>query len=322
MHNFKRIIIIILFIIVCLGINSLLNYILIPNNYIRVNVHNIETNSYDDIFVGTSHGFAAINPIVVDSVTGRKSTNICSGGEYLRDSYYLIKDACRKKTPKRVIYELDPGYWVNPDTENQNYALTYNNMSWSFVKGEYFFAKITSSDFRSALFPWFQYRQQYSAIPTNIKNKQMKSYKKYNISAFNEAGQALQKEGFMSIRRHEGFKTKENLILWDETKILKEVPKYFDRLVNLCKDRDIELVVITTPIPKETLEEYSKVFENANNYFSNLMDEYDIPYYNFNYIESKGFDQTIQGYSDYEGHMFGDNADAFSKILGEYLTCY
>ena len=65
------------FIVVCCVLTGLLNFGLLQYNIARVNVHRIMTQKYDDIFVGTSHGLSAINPEIVDQVTGRKSTNIC-----------------------------------------------------------------------------------------------------------------------------------------------------------------------------------------------------------------------------------------------------
>jgi len=321
MRNFKRVILILSFIVICLFCNSILNFILIPNNYVRMDINNIENNKYDDIFVGSSHGFSSINPIVVDSVTGRKSTNVCLGGEYLRDSYYMLKDACRNNNkPKRVIYELDPQYWINPDTENENYGLVYNSMSWSLVKLEYFNAKILGTDFRGVLFPWFYYRDQYSSVKNNFTIKNGHDYKTCEASILDSPSQDYKKEGFLYIKRNPGAEIiKQKLILWDQSKILKNQEKYFDKIVEYCKEKNIELVVITTPVPKKTLKENSENYKAQNEYFTKLMDEKEIKYYDFNYIDMPGFDKSNGNYSDYEGHMNGDSAENFSKVLGEYL---
>lgn len=319
MRSFKRIMKIVLFLSICLAINGVFVYMLVPNSFIRIKVHNIESEKYDDIFVGSSHGFAAVNPVVVDGETGRKSINLCYGGEYLRDSYYLLKDACRTHTPERVIYELDPGYWVNPDTENPTYAMAYSNMSPSMVKAEYCFAKITDADFRSALFPWFHYRKQYAMVPQNLKDKREESYRNFDAAPLEEPTQVMSDEGFMYIKNSEGEKTKENMVLWDESKVLKEAPVYFDKLVRFCREKEIELVVMTTPVPEETLAEHSENYKEADRYFAGLMEEYGIRYLNFNTMEADGFLRGVEGFSDYEGHMFGDNAENFSRVLAGYL---
>ena len=130
------------FIVVCCVLTGLLNFGLLQYNIARVNVHRIMTQKYNDIFVGTSHGLSAINPEIVDQVTGRKSTNICMPDEHIIDSYFLVKEACRFHKPKRIIYELDPSYWSTKQNDGVNSVYIYKEFPFSKVKMEYFNQKI------------------------------------------------------------------------------------------------------------------------------------------------------------------------------------
>lgn len=321
MRNFKKVWIIIIFLVLCFGISSLFNFILVPYNYIRVDVHNLQTNKYDDLYIGTSHGKAGINPKVVDKVTGRKSTNLCLGGEYLEDSYFLVKEAARHHKPKRVIYEVDPGYWVTKPSQNTDYNLIYREFPMSTVKLEYYISKNLKADFRNTIFPWYTCRNQYTAIPSIIKTKLSNEYRNYGIKNFKAPNQSYEPEGFIHINPMEGVpKSKENLILWDKDRIYKGNLKYFDKLAKYCKKEEIELIAITTPIPSETLNEYKECYEDANTYFTKLMKKYDIQYYNFNYIEDSKIDRRLDAYNDYDGHMYGKTANEFSLVLGNYLN--
>ena len=104
MHNFKKYMYPVLFIAVILCINEIMVLALKPYTSFRNDMHKLETNQYDDLFVGTSHGKAGINPEIVDKITGEKSLNLCLGGEEVQDSYYIIKEACRVNKPKKIIY--------------------------------------------------------------------------------------------------------------------------------------------------------------------------------------------------------------------------
>ena len=44
-----------------------------------------------------------------------------------------------------------------------------------------------------------------------------------------------------------------------------------------------------------------------------------IRYHNFNYDPELEFDRSMESYWDYDGHMFGEDAEKFSRELGEYL---
>ena len=100
----------VLFLAVIICMNQILILALKPCTNFRNDIHKLETNQYDDLFVGTSHGKAGINPEVVDKITGERSLNLCLGGEEVQDSYYIIKEACRVNKPKKIIYELDPKF--------------------------------------------------------------------------------------------------------------------------------------------------------------------------------------------------------------------
>ena len=143
----------VLFLAVILCINEILMLALKPYTCFRNDMHKLETNQYDDLFVGTSHGKAGINPEIVDKITGEKSLNLCLGGEEVQDSYYIIKEACRVNKPKKIIYELDPGYWVSTATLGPEYRTVYDEFPMSEVKVEYYLDKIWNVDFRTTLFP-------------------------------------------------------------------------------------------------------------------------------------------------------------------------
>lgn len=314
----SRILFLVGFLLLSLVLNSTLNYLLIPNNVMRMKMHNLETSSYEDLFLGTSHGLSAIDPLVVSAETGRKTSNVCVWSEYPRDSYYLLKNALRIQKPSRVIYELDPTYWLNRDQDTFHSTKLYHYMSWSWVKVEYFFAKILSSDFRIALFPWFGYQLQWPASLANFGFKQTESYKNYGLEPFDLPYEVLKDDGFLYLKDTKAAKSK-NLTLWDESKVQPNALRYFQKIVNYCKENQIELVVFIAPVSQDTLDLYPESFQKANQYFTTLMNQYGLVFYNYNFIQLEGFDKSIAGYTDYDGHMLGETAKVFSRYLGEFL---
>ena len=69
----------------------------------------------------------------------------------------------------------------------------------------------------------------------------------------------------------------------------------------------------------ETLEKYHDNFENANKFFTSLMEKEGVEYYNYNYQEISGFDRSLNGFSDYEGHMYEEQSDVFSEEIGKIM---
>ena len=62
------------------GINALLSYMLIPYQFTRMKIHTIETEDFDDLILGSSHGSAAIDPAVLSEKTGRTCFSAAAGG--------------------------------------------------------------------------------------------------------------------------------------------------------------------------------------------------------------------------------------------------
>lgn len=300
-------------------LNKGLNYGLIPYSYVRIMMKDLEMQSYDTIFVGTSHGLSGISPKIIEEKTGKKSINLCMGGEYPKDAYYMIKEAVRHHVPKKVVYELDPGYWCTKELQNGDFNRIYYEMPWSMVKLEYFIKKTMKSDFRAALFPWFYYRGQYKEMAQIIKTKQSHEYKSYGVKPFEGPGQSYE-DGFIKRNEVLGVKPQDNLVLWDETLLQMESVKYFEKMAEFCKKKDITFVVITTPVPTEAIAEHNE-YKKADQYFAEYMKERGIPYYNYNEQKYKieDLDISLNAFTDYEGHMSWKQAEVFSRKLAEDL---
>lgn len=322
MHGMKRWILAILFLIICFLVNGMLTYLLRPYTYARVDVHNIQTNTYDDIIVGSSHGKCGINPGRIDQVTGRRSVNLCMGGEYPIDAYFLVKEACRNFTPKQVVYELDTSYFVTEPEQGVDYAIIYQEFPWSEVKAEYMASKMWKADFRASLFPWYAYvyRIREKSIKDIIEEKQSDNYKNYGVETFRSQAQSYEDTGF--IRRFPIATdkiSKDKLILWDETKLQEQSLEYFIKLIEFCQEKGIRMTVVTTPVPQVTIDENREAYQSANTYFEKLTEEYGVDYYDFNFIDGEGIDRNIDVFGDFEGHIYGNAADSFSTALGTYL---
>ena len=312
----------VVFLALILLINAVMQYALVPSSYMRINFHNVRENKYDDIFIGTSHGFCGIDPVKVDEVTGRRSTNLCMPNEFLQDSYYIVKEVLRHQKPERIIYELDPGYWVTENNTGHAEVFIYDNMPWSPVKLQYGLDKLGAKDFRASLFLWHYYRSSLnlSEICSNLQNKQSKAYKEYREDQPSEDAEYYKGEGFLSHPRGAGENKQDtNLVLWDEQKVNEVSLEYFEKLAAYCRKEKIELIAVALPIPEETTELYQDAYGEAYAYYEELMEQYEVDYYNFNTIKDAEIDRNLEDFYDYDGHMFADTAEAFSLVLGKYL---
>ena len=75
MGVFKKILLPAVLILAVAAVNMGLNYALIPYSYVRIMMHQIETQEYDTLFLGTSHGLNGISPKVIEEKTGNSAMN-------------------------------------------------------------------------------------------------------------------------------------------------------------------------------------------------------------------------------------------------------
>ncbi len=319
MHSFKKVLLVILGILIAAVVNFGLNYGLIPYSYVRIMMHQIKTQEYDTLFLGTSHGLNGISPQVIEEKTGKKTMNLCLGGEYPRDAYYLLKYTCKKSVPETVVYELDPGYFCTPEGQRGDFNRIFYEMPFSSTKIEYFFGKEMELDFRASLFPWFYYRNQFRNAKEILAVKQGEEYKNYGAAPFQNPGQSFE-NGFMRNHPAPGAKPEE-LTLWEEKEINEDSFQYFEKIASFCKKKGIEFLVVTTPVPREALEKYGDNFGEADEFFTEYCKKLGVEYKNYNRPgqEIKDFDDSLNAFSDYEGHMSADQAETFSAQMAEDL---
>lgn len=85
------------------------------------------------------------------------------------------------------------------------------------------------------------------------------------------------------------------------------------------QENDIQFVAVTTPIPINTLQAYSDNYNAAWKYFGQYFDEHEVTYLNFNTQYFKAFSHDLSDYTDFDGHMNGNAAKEYSKVLANIL---
>lgn len=319
MHNSKKIrrllIAVILMIVILFG----LDYLLYPCTFMRNDIHTATTQAHQDIFLGTSHGKMNLDPDTISTITGKTGHNLCVGGEYGIDAYYLTKLLIEKQKPERIVYEVDPGYFATEKEPGNNYLLFYHQFPLSMAKAEYFKSLLLDCDFRSVLFPWYEYNLSYEvkSIPKTVLQKWEKDY---NVSNLKSDSQEYHESGF--IERYAVDTSKLKMAqpkLFHEQSVNKQSMEYLQKLIQLCKEKGIEFVAVTTPIPEATLSNYQDSYDEAWKYFEEFFEKQEVQYLNFNTQYYELFSHDIKNYTDYDGHMNGDAARNYSKILAYFL---
>ena len=196
MRNFRKIIRAIVCVILTFAILFGLDYVLYPCTFIRNDIHMVTSEQRDVIIMGTSNGKMGLDPDSMLEGTGLTGHNLCVGGEYPIDCYYMMKLILEKQNPKVLVFELDPGYITTKKEEGNNYLLFYHEFPVSYAKLSYFMAAMPECDFRTALFPSYEYSLQYE-ISHMSDTVRRKSTGDYGASYFKGTAQEYHENGFI-----------------------------------------------------------------------------------------------------------------------------
>ena len=297
-----------------------LNLALYPCTYMRNDVHAVVAEQQDVLIMGTSNGKQGIDPDCLLEGTGLSGHNLCAGGEYPADAYYLMRLALEEHTPKAVIYDVDPGYFMGQKEVGNNYLLFWHEFPAGKAKSEYFFDLLRDHDFRTLFFPYYEYPLQ-TSLPRVKNTLYQRVTGNYDVSYLKGQTQEYHENGF--IERYpvaqENF-PEPNLVPFDAESMAPENMEYLEKLIALCKENDIPFIAVSMPQPEEALASAPESYESAWNYFSQFLKEQDVPYLNFNRELSQSYSHKANHFVDYDGHLNGDSAREFSGILGSILV--
>ena len=327
MRIFKKLLPLLIGFALFLGFNGLMNYFVIPYQFTRVKIHRIETKDYQDLILGSSHANSALNPSVMKEKTGRKGFNAAAGGQFPMDNYYLLRDALKKHSAERVILEYDPTYWVTWDSFNRTARYQLSVMEPSTVKLAYFAELCLPGDLRYVFLPWSLYDINIERMKEIVEGKHSKAYRKYSFRFFNNDTQTFHKDGFLALKDYAASDKSTPQYSFDKgtEENVKKNRKQFERILKLCRERDIEVVVVTTPVPPETFSENEAFYAEAHEMMQELLQPYGYRFLDFVAPEETEETAAYAGawdsddFSDGEGHMRVSAANEFSAVVGEML---
>lgn len=319
MRNFRRTLNLVIGLLLVVFAIKGLDLALYPCTFVRNDIHTVTTEQKDVIILGTSNGMSDLDPDAMLEGTGKSGHNLCVGGEYPVDAYYLTKLILEKQKPETVIFELSPGYFTTEKEKGNNYLLFYHEFPLSFAKAEYYMATMLDCDFRSPLFAFHEYELSFELSKAKDTLYQ-KLTDNYDVSYLKGTVQEYHENGFIekypvSVENFPGYSP----TLFSEDEVKKTNMEYLDRLIQLCKENDIEFIATTMPLSAVMLVQEEESYRKAWDYFAEYFRMQGVTYYNFNREYYMNFGHELTNYVDYDGHMNGESARAFSKVFGELV---
>lgn len=282
----------------------------------------------DTLIVGTSNGRLGIDPKILNEKLGWNSYSLSTGNTSISDIFYLVKDICKENPKvKRIVYELDYGYWGR--SENLGYIDGFNMFFMGDnvdIKTTYLlnvlptqcFIKafsnnpLTPERFYNSLYALRQLKEteyDYGSVVKSIYNKNANDK---SLSVYDSLGY------WKGINPSENDRKNYHPIRFDVNNIKSIYPKRFHQLVKYCKKHSVELIVLQTPVaPRQLLDENRG---DSHEWIRSLCESESVQFIDCNYLKKGLLPRLDNDYSDFYGHMLHPMAQRTTNLICEVLS--
>ena len=283
----------------------------------------------DTIFIGSSLCLTSFDPYIFDETMGTKSFNMGTPLQAMPQTVRSLEVAIADHDIKTVIFGM--GFSTLKYEAVEEAELTYEKARArekggvaGFFEGlAYIYSEDVRSDEKSVnyLFPWLYNRVDLSpsAIISNLKLK---------ISLMKEEMQGISNAADLSY--HKGYQNENTGIVnyeykWDgvsdrfySEEFNQDMMGEFEKVMQICQANEIDLIVINTPHPTyDVIASYEYYNENEDEFVA-LCEEYGVDYYDFSLAKPEIFKTVPEDYADHE-HLNKTGSQSFSKQLCEFL---
>lgn len=312
-----------LFCLTALLITGVLSFLMIPSSYLRVVLHEVQNDkgNFDMAFFGQSLGETCIDPYTIEEETGIRSYNLCRRIVTIPDMLYLVKEANYKNDLKTVVVDIDPTYWHGTKIDYYNDAYILPHLNNPKNKIEYFFRYSFQADYRVSFCRYVVHGfGDIKKIQERVAQKTSDDYRNYSMKAVSESGNHFRYVGRGFRYGQKYAEAQPPKVEWNRDAVSHEVLESFEELTIYCRQNDIQLICIQSPLPHERFSKEQHA--DMNDYYTELCKKYQVPYFNFNYINDSYLTWNQKSFEDHEGHMMGPFAQEYSAVMGHVLSDY
>lgn len=269
-------------------------------SYIVKGFYKEPKNSLDVVFMGNSDVYRGISPITMWDEYGIASYNFVSSGQRMWTAYYMMEECLKYQKPDLIVLNMDSAFNESPSSES-NYRKIFDNMKMGKNKIKAILDPVfknKKSDVLSYVFPIIRYHARWN----ELEDKDFQNA--FENERFDFKGLDLTTE--VKPYNYDNKYMEKN---HSEEKIGEKCSKYLEKMIELCKKNDIELLLIEIP----SVESWSKDLSDKTQEFA---DEHGLEFIdmNLNYKEF-GLDWKTDT-ADEGDHLNVYGAEKVSKYLG------
>ena len=261
----------------------------------------------DFIICGASQAQRGISPAILDQELDVNSYNIGTPLMTLMGRYYILKKEIERNPIDTVIIELC-------------YDALARDRDVVSAEGDfYMLGRLTSPIERLEYFFMSARLDEYADYFADTMTRGIKSWKDFGnkqigtSSKYETKGYEPLKTRSIKMPDKGNFNTEPIL-----TDFAQENLEYLDKIFTLCKENNITVIVIATPLSDAAIMSYDKL-DVIHNRYKEICEKWDCEYYNFSLYKGKSdFFKDSNSFYD-RNHLSQSGAETFSYLLSNVL---
>ena len=260
-----------------------------------------EEKNHDVIFIGDCELYENFSPAVLWEEYGINSYIRGSAEQLMWQSYYLLEETLKYEQPRVVVFNVLAMKFNEPQKESYN-RMTLDGMRWSVSKVNSIRASMTEEEsFIEYVFPILRYHSRWNQLSGEDFRFFLKK-EPVTFNGFRMRADVLPAENVPSPRPLSDYRFGEKAY------------EYLDKMTWLCKENNVELVLVKAPsLYPSWYEEWDvqmREYARANG----------LRYYNFlDVTDEIGLDYNVDTY-DAGLHLNLSGAEKLSRYFGNILT--
>ena len=256
---------------------------------------------HEVLFLGDCEVYENISTVTLYENYGISSYIRGSAQQLTWQSYYLLQDTLRYETPEVVVFNVLALKYGEPQSESYN-RMTLDGMEWSSAKWDAINASMTEGEHMlDYIFPLLRYHSRWNEL-TQTDYDCLWGGERVTVNGY-----------YMRADINPEGEFPPALPLTDYT--LPDMSmNYLAEIAELCRENDIELVLIKAP----TL--YPCWYEEWDSQVRRFADNNNIPYINYIGLRDEiGLDMSVDTY-DAGLHLNLTGAEKWADYIGSYLV--
>ena len=282
--------------------------------------YSVPEDSLDLVFIGSSHAYCTFDPQLIDEKLGTNSFNFGSPLQFPDSSYHVFKEVLKYQKPETLVYEI---YWDMIDDEfDLTQADTVINavdrdaFRREFIRDAFPLNEIGKYAFKPVRFQQdvFNYWNQdlkekleERINPIMTKEEEGVSYHKGRGFIYSDI--VIGEDKYDSTNQFRGFDGSD----WDFDKGQKA---YIKKMVDLARERDIEVIFVTAPIANvsmDHIENYKALHEKI----AGFADDLGVAYRDYNLVNMEKDLFENENFRD-DAHLNYSGVEIFTEDFADW----